>query len=1037
MVNEVEGLITDKEMWRFRSVYEKLIATNNFIELLNKGKGEIYAKRLTTLIEGIDLSDSRYDFEDWALCTLLLIAGFKRIKKRAANREVSDDYAFDAAWAPIRIYMKDLLKEFIGNNLYISEKCINSMSDELFMELSNVLQYTLHDSFVSTMPFGHRLCLHATKEGYDDKNIQSYYYDKFIQNIDFQFLLDYLEQYPICLYLIGKTVSGWFIRQKELCDRVYISKGKLEYFLELESIVQIQNVLPIKGDLHNNGRRTYILELKSNKGEYSKVCYKPRNVKTDKFLELLASRLDKLYSAGGLKAAKCLDCVNYGFTEYIYGVASSKPESTDKHIKLGRLLYYLWILGANDCGPDNIIFDGNDYILIDCESLFQGSWILSNNALNPCDLTELYYNSVIRTSMIPNWSTHGEKDNLDDDKSFIGNLLGAKAKRTEYWVNINTDKMIENKNKSVIVDNSREESDLFTKEDIDNFIAFVIEGFRLASRSKDYFYKVFYCTLNDGFQDIDTSFIFRDTSIYKKLQRKLFSPECCKNASIFIATLFSLKKVMNLYKDSPSLHWITGQEIRQIFSLDIPSFNCNIVTSKLQVSDEVLDEFESIYISAKKQIDFTYSQTDKELDLQLFILESAIKSRYLWNSSIYYIPSSLKKYKSEYIDNTSCRNAWVSFLKSSFILHSRMVKPELLTFYSGYNRKEIQIVPLDNTLYSGYTGILVAYQLSGMPREIKDDMLNIETDVLRIVENDYYRKETSIGLCGYSGIIYGLCISQAEHSIMYLENGSIVRDYCNFVANFIVNEQYQCGLYNGLCGSIITMLAIEKFRSFNFNIDQIVTTLLSFQNRDGSWREDLCENSRVLERGLLHGIDGILLTLCGIHERNPATEIKLSISLTLDYIANQYINDPHYMNSKEYSWASGFSGHLVAITRCLKNGFGSPVLTEYLNNLIELVSMSGLNDDHSLISGKIGRILTLEYVDSIVNGSNLVPEIDKIRLEVLNYQERNKALDLTYYDENYLLAPSLGHGYSSFPALGNYKPTRVNPFIQCISFDDT
>ena len=186
---------------------------------------------------------------------------------------------------------------------------------------------------------------------------------------------------------------------------------------------------------------------------------------------------------------------------------------------------------------------------------------------------------------------------------------------------------------------------LINEIQLNNFIINVKLGFSAASRYSSEIFECLIMLIDDKYSNLKSSFIFRGTSLYKKLQSKLYTPEACSDIRNFIEILKNLSLVKYTYKNAPVIVWISDQEINQLFMLDIPSFSADIKTAQISTHNSSNFDAIKVYRNAYEQIYFTKKIIkENSISFQLFIIENGIKSRFMCNKAIYNIPTILKKY---------------------------------------------------------------------------------------------------------------------------------------------------------------------------------------------------------------------------------------------------------------------------------------------------------------------------------------------------------------------------------------------------------
>ncbi len=121
------------------------------------------------------------------------------------------------------------------------------------------------------------------------------------------------------------------------------------------------------GDSHRSG-----LTVAIARGEGGRVVYKPRSLAIDIALRsFVASLADDHGSALSVRIPKAIDCGDYGWIEFVnHCFAGGNEELLSFYRGIGHLLALMRLLSGSDLHAENLIAQGGNPVVVDCETLF-------------------------------------------------------------------------------------------------------------------------------------------------------------------------------------------------------------------------------------------------------------------------------------------------------------------------------------------------------------------------------------------------------------------------------------------------------------------------------------------------------------------------------------------------------------------------------------------------------------------------------------------------------------------------------------------
>ncbi len=121
------------------------------------------------------------------------------------------------------------------------------------------------------------------------------------------------------------------------------------------------------GDSHRGG-----LTVTKLRAEGLRFVYKPRSLAIDSALRgFVAELADDHGSALNVRVPKVIDCGDYGWAEFVtHRFAAGNEELVTYYRGIGHLLALMRLLSGSDLHAENVIAEGGNPVVVDCETLF-------------------------------------------------------------------------------------------------------------------------------------------------------------------------------------------------------------------------------------------------------------------------------------------------------------------------------------------------------------------------------------------------------------------------------------------------------------------------------------------------------------------------------------------------------------------------------------------------------------------------------------------------------------------------------------------
>jgi len=463
----------------------------------------------------------------------------------------------------------------------------------------------------------------------DDRRI----YHSFIsQNLSTRAI--YLDYSVLTRLLVQKT-RFWIDYIKSLLKRIDSDYEKYRILLDREpgglsgaprDIVysHITSISPHHSDSHDSGQTVAIIEF----NDAQKLIYKPKDLGVEVAFNEFIDWINTQDTSCSLRTARCIDLVNYGWTEYIDNASCDSRQQVEKfYYRAGMLLALVYALKGGDYIHDNIIASSAHPIFIDNECLMTID-IMSEVIFPDARDNSLYRNfsnSVLSTKLIPLWqpAANGQTSCIS---GLSCSALESEAKRIFRLNRINTDNITPECHWKNPTDESRSIPFLDSQPQFlnDNLAPFR-DGFReiytLLLKRKA-------LLLSDNgplssFNGKRIRILFRRTSTYTNIVNSSLSDNNTANAidyEVAQENLCCLYLGSKILKQFPSLY---RNEKKLLMQLDIPKVtmmsDSNLVKiAGLEMHMNMINE--SLLHKVKKRIE---SLTTEDMDKQLKIIERA------------------------------------------------------------------------------------------------------------------------------------------------------------------------------------------------------------------------------------------------------------------------------------------------------------------------------------------------------------------------------------------------------------------------------
>ncbi|MEF2291127.1 type 2 lanthipeptide synthetase LanM family protein [Virgibacillus dokdonensis] len=725
--------------------------------------------------------------------------------------------------------------------------------------------------------------------------------------------------------------------------------------------VKINYIAVDKGDTHNNGKTVVVLFL--NNG--TKLVYKPRNLESDIFYYKLLKKFN-YDNNSKLKTPKIFNYNSHAWQEFIdYTNCNTTKEIESYYYHLGIHIFYTYMLRSNDIHYENIISTSNNPVIIDLETIMQGTINFDHNHViknNPFCL-----NDSILQSLLFDYATSFNGEGI----TFLGGTTNQTLapKTEEILVDKNTDTMryVYKEyftNKSINIPKYKEKF-----MEIYSFKEEVLRGFNTAYlytvKNKQEFKEILsiYPTFN-------VRYVLKPTYTYATYIEFLKQSHSKSSTE-----LYSILQNSNVHYKSKDI--ITNLEYKSLLNYDIPYFTVNIDEKSIKspTSNEkvVLDFFDK---TPREETSLRINKLSlMDLKEQSNLLDLAIDA-YKENSLNKVEVHSLKKLPDKKDINHEIKK-----------IVSNTDNFSLLFSLRHNSNGEAIISPISYNLYDGLGGI--ALLLNYWIVKNKKDYLYSLKEINKSIENLYKIDKTknfSIYHGKFSYFKYIYILNEISKEDLINENVKnlleLIKEYNTHIANSWYPIDYISGL-TGIISLLIDYYTSTGHKEILYAIEDFKDLLLSkskVSNDEIFWNQDVKDLK--MNPGLAHGTSGIALTLAKyVHFVHKDEQIINTVEKILIY-------EDKALSFKESTiWCNGLSGILLA--RMLIQHYIPSLKITYMEELTEILcqDVSNLNNRKSVCHGIHGNMLVLKAIEFL--RENSFPDIEQwnkgLRIHTMSY----------------------------------------------------
>ncbi|NJR15982.1 MAG: type 2 lantipeptide synthetase LanM [Calothrix sp. CSU_2_0] len=801
-------------------------------------------------------------------------------------------------------------------------------------------------------------------------------YCKFVGNLLQDGGLEFFDRYPVLARLIAINIDLWVESNLEFIERLQLDLAEIE--LSFSSNIDIGKIIEIETSLanfHQDGHSVLALTFASG----VKIVYKPKNLGLDVIFNRLLEWCDRQEISLLLKSIKIIDRIRYGWVEFIPHIPCENINAVEKfYRRAGMLLCLMFVLGAKDCGSENVIANSQYPILIDADILMQPKTKSIDN------LEDWLQNSVLKMGFLPAWGGNIFSKHTQDS-SVIGNIYPQQVNGAKEWKFINSDAMHLASTTTIIPPGKNavilEGKPVSPKNYVQEIVAGFSEIYCLLIKNKELL-----LSQNSPISDIKLAksrFIPHPESIYAIAGKKSLTPQALVNGieySILIYSLIDRLSCSLLESEPNSGTWkIWRSEIKSLQQQDIPYFSvgCDRVDLELEENHAIEQFFET---SSYQNLITKLQNLDlQDLELQTKLIRSSFDAKFAHLTGNHNtLQGNLPQCKSITRDELLQDAIEIgNHLVSNTIYNYNECNWLDLDYIFKANRYKIQT--LDDSLYTGRAGVALFLAALGKitnNSEFKQvalkALLPFQKSLGKIEISKDIRK-SELGLLGTGGNIYSLVkISQFLEEPSLLDTARIA---AKRLTQQVIDRDNKFDVMFGVAGVIPGLLQLYYQTSDRTILDIAIACgnhLLEHRSHTNHRAWITIESKKPLT-GFSHGAAGISLSLLQLYDVTNNIAFLEAAHEAIAYEQSVFDasvkNWPDFRMSDEtnqtnflHTWCHGSAGiglaRLASLTILKEAGLQTEKIYSDIDIALETTLKYGIPNadiDH-LCCGHMGRV---------------------------------------------------------------------------------
>jgi type 2 lantibiotic biosynthesis protein LanM len=863
------------------------------------------------------------------------------------------------------------------------------LTDDLVTRLSAVGEAAIWEEFNSRRTPGDIVMAHLRTDG-NGSGPPRAIYCRLLEEMRSEGLGSLTAQYPVLRRHLSTTVQHWLGSSREILTRARSDRDHLAEAFDLPPDARLAGIRQGLGDPHRGGRTVAILSFACGAASDDRrtLVYKPKDLGLDRaFQQFLAEVPSPSPADGLLRDVGVVARDGYGYMEWMpHVLCDGDGELRRFYRNAGRLTAVLYLLGCNDCHHENFIASGDQLLLVDGETLFQGTPYERNTDRRQSSVRSRLYdrmgNSVVRLGLLPQWHFVGDK-RTPHDVSALGIRPPRQRRRDEPgWIGLNTDGMVSGRVGRLAEVPTSSPVGIGSNNRLSDFEDDFCHGFgsqlvAIAAERRRWL-------AADGhlarFRRYRSRFVRRPTRVYVWVLGQLSEPASLSSEAAQRAVRESLAVQQAPFKARPSDPRLLAAEDAQIDHLDVPFFEQPVDGVDLLAPDgsTLAGYFEvSGYENARQKLE---RLDGAEIDLELALIRAVIaaKGMHAHRAASFGRAGGGRRLDEPSVEERSREATAVGDLVVRTAISDGTGAVEWLAIDTAQDIERSSYGPLGLGLYGGRSGIaLFLAALAGNGAADSDGYRRTAIGACSDVERLRGDRSTAddlrawwrgqpLGLAGAGGVLLALRHLGDLVPDLAPELDDVTSVLVDAVDVDVLRADEQLDVIFGSAGLIGALLKIGTPKALSL-ARAAGDTLVGRQDASGGWVTPSSGPAPLT--GFSHGASGMAAALATLHAGSPRDAYLDAAAKALRY--ERQLFDPAERNwpdlratgqsgtpSFMLSWCHGAPGIALARLCLAQSPLWDADVERDLHHALESTTDRTLPED-SLCCGRFGRAAVL------------------------------------------------------------------------------
>ena len=676
----------------------------------------------------------------------------------------------------------------------LSESCYLTFECSLFEKLLNLSAKTF------TVEYSRSVTLREIQLQ-NQTNTQNEY-NTFVEKLLEDGMLEFFQEYPVLARLMATAIDFWVEATADFLQRLQADIPAIQQtFSPSQShLGKVIDIKPSLSDPHHQGKTVIALIFDSG----LKLVYKPKGLGAEVAFTQFLDWCNQQDISLPFKVLKICDRSNYGWVEYVEHLPCKDQAAAQRfYQRSGMLLCLLHILRVTDCHHQNLVANGEHFVLVDMETLMQPEAKLMGDFPEETEVEKIvgkqFWDSVVRTGLLPRWDFL-ENGCIAYQNNALSRCQGHPSPALTNVPMLN----------GIPLEGG-------------DYLDEIVWGFEQMYRLLISHQQVLLAEDSPlaALQNVQVRFMFRMSQIYAKILQHIQSPKWLRNGIDRSIEIDHLSRAFLVVDEKPHYWGILSKELQAMEQLDIPYFSACPGSDELvlEPGESIAEYFqEPSYKTVQTQLE---NLSEADLARQVEIIKGCFyaegKSGNLHRHSI--TPEPVK----------SQSQSLVSLTKEQLLQEATRLAEEIqaraiwgsdgsvqwIGFNYIPNAKCFQFEPLGENLYNGNSGIalfLAALDYVSGTNQFRELVMGALFSIRKFLQTfdfESHRRFVRQGIGGGMGLgslIYGLVtISQ------FLREPALVEDavgIANFITPELIAADQQFDIIYGASGAILGLLSL-------------------------------------------------------------------------------------------------------------------------------------------------------------------------------------------------------------------------------------